>query len=170
MLMACLDMYNSDHKKSVGPPMSPRISFSNDFVQPNFHHDRSSKEAPVSSDFEFCVSNYSMMSADELFFKGRLLPFKDTNCANQMQRMTLRDELLVDDHNDDVYCRPPRGNSVRWKGLLGLKRAHIGSKKSEKRDGSVERMGDGKRSSLPSKSTPQGSDGGTSCKAVESEI
>ncbi|KAE8672606.1 hypothetical protein F3Y22_tig00111837pilonHSYRG00714 [Hibiscus syriacus] len=33
--------------------------------------ERNSREAPpVSSDFEFSVSNYSMMSADELFFKG----------------------------------------------------------------------------------------------------
>ncbi|KHG06369.1 Dibasic-processing endoprotease [Gossypium arboreum] len=72
-LMACLDMYNSEHKGNHHhcPPMSPRISFSNDFVETQqvMKQERNSREAPVSSDFEFSVSNYSMMSADELFFK-----------------------------------------------------------------------------------------------------
>ena len=103
-------------------------------------HERSSREAPVSSDFEFSVSNYNMMSADELFFKGRLLPFKD-NCTSHLQKTTLREELLVVD--EEVSPRPPKGSSTRWKGLLGLKRTHIGSKKSDKTDGSV---GEGKRS------------------------
>ncbi|KAK8270707.1 hypothetical protein V6Z11_D11G213300 [Gossypium hirsutum] len=72
--MACLDMYNSEHKGHHHhcPPMSPRISFSNDFAETQqvMKQERNSREAPVSSDFEFSVSNYSMMSADELFFKG----------------------------------------------------------------------------------------------------
>ena len=107
--------------------------------------ERSSRETPVSTDFEFSVTNYSMMSADELFFKGRLLPFKD-NGSNQMQR-TIRDELLVDDDQDDeVSPRPPKG-STRWKGLLGLKRSHIGSKKVDKSEGSMERsVGESRRS------------------------
>ncbi|KAK9284200.1 hypothetical protein L1049_023369 [Liquidambar formosana] len=143
--MACLDMYNSDqHKGHHCAPMSPRISFSNDFAESHqqmIKHERSTREAPpVSSDFEFSVANYSMMSADELFFKGRLLPFKD-NC----KKTTLRDELLVDDDDDDVSHRPPKGSSTRWKGLLGLKRTHIGSKKSDKIDGSMERGVEGKR-------------------------
>lgn len=135
--MACLDMYNSEHKGL----MSPRISFSNDFAESQhiMKQERSSREAqaPVSSDFEFSVTNYSMMSADELFFKGKLLPFKE-NCNNQMQR-TLREELLVnDDKDDEVSLKPPKGYSTRWKGFLGLRRSHIGSKKAEKSDGSVE--------------------------------
>lgn len=142
--MACLHtMYNSEHKGqycnggSGGAPMSPRISFSNDFAdaQHVIKHERSSREAPASSDFEFSVTNYSMMSADELFSKGRLLPYKGSN-KSQMQRgtTTLRDELLVEDREDDVSShRPPKGSSTRWKGLLGRKRtAHIGSKKAEK--------------------------------------
>lgn len=133
--MACLDMYNSEHKGHC-PPMSPRISFSNDLVdsQQIIKQERSSREAPVSTDFEFSVSNYSMMSADELFFKGRLLPFKD-NGSNQMQR-TIRDELLADDDENEVSPRPPKG-STRWKGLLGLKRSHAGSRKVDKSEGSV---------------------------------
>ncbi|OAY35455.1 uncharacterized protein LOC110628665 [Manihot esculenta] len=141
--MACLDMYNSE-QKGYCPPMSPRISFSNDFVdsQQIIKQERGSRsETPVSTDFEFSVSNYSMMSADELFFKGRLLPFKDNGNNNQMSR-TIRDELLVDDDEDfedhEVSLRPPKG-STRWKGLLGLKRSYIGSKKVEKTDGSESR-------------------------------
>lgn len=142
-------MYNSEHKGHHCAPMSPRISFSSDFVdvQQNTKQERSSREAPVSSDFEFSVTNYSMMSADELFFKGRFLPFKD-NYNNQMQRTTtLREELLVDDDHEHISPRPPKG-STRWKGLLGLKRTHIGSKKADKSEGSVERAVESKRSGL----------------------
>ncbi|MBA0590513.1 hypothetical protein Gorai_019217, partial [Gossypium raimondii] len=126
--------------------MSPRISFSNDFVETQqvMKQERNSREAPVSSDFEFSVSNYSMMSADELFFKGKLLPFKD-NCNNQMQR-TLREELLAGDDDDNNVTRTPPKGSTRWKGFLGLKRTHIGSKKADKiNEVSMERMGDNKR-------------------------
>ncbi|XP_022774133.1 uncharacterized protein LOC111316450 [Durio zibethinus] len=148
--MACFDIYNSEHKSHPHcTPMSPRISFSNDFVETQqiMKQERSSsREAPVSSDFEFSVSNYSMMSADELFFKGKLLPFKDY-CSNQMQR-TLREELLVEDDDDDnMTLRPPKSSTCgRWKGFLGLKRTQSGSKKADKNEGSVERMGDSKTS------------------------
>ncbi|KAK6258514.1 hypothetical protein QQP08_000966 [Theobroma cacao] len=172
--MACLDMYNSEHKGHHHcAPMSPRISFSNDFVETQqiLKQERSAREAPVSSDFEFSVTNYSMMSADELFFKGKLLPFKD-NCSNQMQR-TLREELLVEDDDDNVTLRPPKG-STRWKGFLGLKRTHIGSKKAGKSEGSVERMGDSKRSGfvheenhVSKTSEDLLSEGGSSCRDVE---
>ncbi|CAK7337652.1 unnamed protein product [Dovyalis caffra] len=172
--MACLDMYNSEHK-GYCPPMSPRISFSNDFVdsQQIIRQERSSRETPVSTDFEFSVTNYSMISADELFFKGRLLPFKD-NGSNQMQR-TIRDELLVDDdEEDEVSSRPPK-SSTRWRGFLGRKRSHIGSKKIDKGEGSVERVGEGRRTGFAheetqhSKSTSQEilSEGGSSCRDVE---
>lgn len=128
--------------------MSPRISFSNDFAETPqmIKQDRSSfREPPVSSDFEFSVTNYSMMSADELFCKGKLLPFKHNCNGGQMQR-TLRDELLVGDEDDDggggsggggVGGRPPKGSSsssTRWKGLLGLRRSHIGSKKLDNKN------------------------------------
>lgn len=135
--MACLEMYNSNQHNGHFPPISPRISFSNDFADsqeirnPN-NSSSSSRTDFVSSDFEFSVSNYSMMSADELFFKGRLLPFKAN--SNQTQR-TIRDELLAgdddDDNNNGVSLRPPKSSSGsnRWKGFLGLKRNHIGSKR-----------------------------------------
>lgn len=145
--MACLDMYNQNSSA-----MSPRISFSNDFVDSTtishssqLHQmmkkesSRSYRDAPVSSDFEFNVSNYSMMSADELFFKGRLLPFKES-CSNaHSQKTTLRDELLNGDEDDAFSLRPPK-SCTRWKGFLGLKKSHIGSRKVDKNnEGSVEK-------------------------------
>ncbi|MCE0481207.1 hypothetical protein HAX54_038768 [Datura stramonium] len=144
-------MYNknsADHK-GLGTPMSPRISFSNDFVDSSsttssqLHHmmkneRRTYMDAPVSSDFEFNVTNYSMMSADQLFSKGRLLPFKES-CS--LKTTTLRDELLHEDNDDDFSSRPPKtSSSTRWKGLLGLKKSHIGSKKIDKNnESSVEK-------------------------------
>ncbi|KAL9229762.1 hypothetical protein vseg_005195 [Gypsophila vaccaria] len=139
--MACkLEMYNTN---SIPPsqPMSPRISFSNDFAESHSNNSRSFERLPPPSlDFEFSVSNHNMLPADELFSKGRLLPFKDisTGCSSngQMQR-TLRDELLVDDEVD-FSLKPPKGawssssTTNRWKGFLGLRKSHIGSKKSEK--------------------------------------
>ncbi|XP_027348509.1 uncharacterized protein LOC113860083 [Abrus precatorius] len=185
--MACLDMYNSEHKghhrhhhHHHRTPVSPRISFSNDFVdlqQATTKQERSSRsDAPaVSSDFEFSVTNYSMMSADELFFKGRLLPFKD-NCNNQVQRATttLREELLVDDDEyQDFSLRPPKGSSTRWKGFLGLRKSHL-SKKVEKSEGSSHTGVEARRSAL----LPEGdsaninsqellNEGGSRCRDVE---
>ncbi|KAK9670398.1 hypothetical protein RND81_13G199300 [Saponaria officinalis] len=139
--MACLEMYKNSTQPSQPTPMSPRISFSNDFVESS-HNSRHllcnstsslERHSPPSLDFEFSVSNHSMLPADELFFKGRLLPFKDNN-NGKMQR-TLRDELLVDDECD-FSLKPLKGSSSsssnRWKGFLGLRKSHIGSKKSDK--------------------------------------
>lgn len=142
--MACLDMYNqnSEHKGLGGaPPMSPRISFSNDFVESSSSRSHSQQQisAPVSSDFEFSVSNYSMMSADELFFKGRLLPFKE---SSSQKITTLRDELQNGEDEEGVgfSSRPPK-NFTRWKkGFLGLRKTNTGSKKSaDKSEGYVEK-------------------------------
>lgn len=171
--MACLDMYNSEQKGHQHhhhcAPMNPRISFSNDFVdsQQAMKQDRSSRSSDtvpvVSSDFEFSVTNYSMMSADELFSKGRLLPYKNNNCNNnQMRRTTtttLREELLVDDDDQykDFSLRPPhnKGSSTRWKGLLGLRKSHIGSKnKPEKSEGSSDRGVEPRRSPLVNEGAP----------------
>ncbi|KAL1536470.1 hypothetical protein AAHA92_29118 [Salvia divinorum] len=121
----CIDMYNQEQNKA--PPMSPRISFSNDFVESSSrsHSHSRYRDAPVSADFEFSVTNYSMMSADELFSKGRLLPLKEGKST------TLRDELQNDDDDDDYdqeQQRPPK-NPTRWRGFLGLRKSHIPSKK-----------------------------------------
>lgn len=125
-------MYNSDYNSGHyrRAPASPRISFSSDFVdiqqslrqqeQQQQQRSASATAAASSSDFEFSVSNYSMMPADELLFQGRLLPFKDSHKGST----TLRDELLLehDEENDDVSPLPSRPG--RWKGFLGLKKSH----------------------------------------------
>ncbi|MED6167425.1 hypothetical protein PIB30_002394 [Stylosanthes scabra] len=141
--MACLEMYNSDQHHHKGHNhhhhVSPRISFSNDFVdvqqamKQQQERATSSRSEAASSDFEFSVTNYSMMSADELFFKGRLLPYKDNN-KPQRAPTTLREELLLHDDDDDdsaFSLRPPKSSSssTRWKGFLGLRKTNIASSK-----------------------------------------
>ncbi|WJX44367.1 hypothetical protein P8452_31351 [Trifolium repens] len=108
--------------------MDPRISFSNDFVvsKQAIKHENIYREAPVSSDFEFSVKNYSMISADQAFFKGMLLPLS----SEGSKKVTLRDELL---NNDDS---PKWSKSIsRWKERLGLKR---GASKKDKNKGDHE--------------------------------
>lgn len=124
--------------------MDPRISFSSDFVDAKqaIKHENIYREAPVSSDFEFCVKNYSMISADEVFFQGMLLPLK----TNSSKKMTLRDELLVnDDEYEDVLPSLPKSSS-RWKERLGLRKGAILSKKDKnKSDEFLQRVADEKR-------------------------
>lgn len=121
--------------------MDPRISFSNDFVvgqQANIiKHENIYREAPVSSsDFEFSVKNYSMISADEVFFQGMLLPLN----TESSKKVTLRDELLV---NDDDYekdlPRLPKSTSTRWKERLGLRKGPS-KKDKNKSDGFLQRV------------------------------
>uniref|UniRef100_A0A1D1YVL2 Uncharacterized protein n=1 Tax=Anthurium amnicola TaxID=1678845 RepID=A0A1D1YVL2_9ARAE len=161
--MACINMFKPDHQGLYGggggaaapPPMSPRISFSNDFVLdaatgcPAVRYERPSPAAASlsSSDFEFSVESYGMMAADELFSKGRLLPLNEHCAASRMQRMTLRDELLAgeeeDDDDDDgldglTFSPSPSSRlsgkvALRWKTLLGLRKAHSVGKKQDKR-------------------------------------
>ncbi|KAK7406561.1 hypothetical protein VNO78_08188 [Psophocarpus tetragonolobus] len=177
------DMYNSEHKGDHHKcaPMSPRISFSNDFVdvqQAMKQEQRGSRsDAPVSSDFEFSVTNYSMMSADELFFKGRLLSKYKDNCNNHMMQQrattTLKEELLIndDEYDHDFSLRPPKASSTRWKGLLGLKKSHIGSKKPHKStEASSEArsafVNEGPPINIPS-SQELVNEGGSSCRDLE---
>lgn len=115
-------MFNNEHQQALHTTtMGPRISFSNDFgdTQQPIKHDHTYREAPVSSEFEFSVSDNKMISADELFSKGKLLPV--------FTKKTLRDELLVqdDDHiNTDVSPHLSRG-TARWRDRLGLKKPHL---------------------------------------------
>ncbi|MED6187346.1 hypothetical protein PIB30_075541 [Stylosanthes scabra] len=127
--------------------MDPRISFSN-FVDAqlaikNEKNNNIYREAPVSSsDFEFSVKNYSMISADEVFFKGMLLP---QQCSNK-KMVTLRDELLVNDEYDDdednnnkvMPPRIPKTASSRWKERLGLTRRGASKKDNKNKNNSSE--------------------------------
>lgn len=103
--------------------LGPRISFSNDFADP-MKLENSYREAPVSSDFAFSAPNYTMNSADELFFKGKIVPLRE-NCT---KINTLRDELLSGDDDNNNYVSP-KGTS-RWREMLGFRRSHVVPKKS----------------------------------------
>ncbi|KAE9607779.1 hypothetical protein Lal_00013439 [Lupinus albus] len=176
--MACLEMYNSEHKNHHEHHQCPRISFSNDFIdtqqamKQEHGCSRSDSALLVSSDFEFSVTNYSMMNADELFSKGRLLPFKD-NCNNNKMlhkgTTTLREELLVDEDSNfqEFSLRPPKGSSsTRWKGFLGLRKSHIGSKKIDSSEGSSSRLtNEGARINITSQEVLN--EGGSNCSHVE---
>ncbi|KAJ6368541.1 hypothetical protein OIU78_001013 [Salix suchowensis] len=140
--MACLNMFNSEQQSFYTSSIHPRISFSSDFgdAQQAIKYESSYREAPVSTDFEFSVKNYSMIPADEIFFKGTMLPLKD-NCTsnNQQRKMTLRDELLVDDEvKDDGFPTPK--SSGWWKEKLRLKKGHFTPKKSDRNSGVLSRV------------------------------
>ncbi|XP_054777010.1 uncharacterized protein LOC129297565 [Prosopis cineraria] len=131
--------------------MDPRISFSSDFVDAqqaiNMKRENIYREAPVSSDFEFCVKNYAMISADEVFSQGMLLPNNKSMTSKKMTT-TLRDELLVsDDSYDDVLPRVPKSSS-RWKERLGLRKSTSNKdKKSCSTDGFLQRVAENERPS-----------------------
>lgn len=147
MFLACLSMFNNEQQGLFTSSMDPRISFSNDFAdtQHATKYESSYREAPVSSDFEFSVKNYTMIPADQIFSKGMMLPLKD-NCTNQLRKMTLREELLVgDDAFEDALPSVPK-SSGWWKERLSLKRGHIAPKKSDKNNnGALERIVEEKR-------------------------
>ncbi|KAI3441379.1 uncharacterized protein J3R85_002665 [Psidium guajava] len=146
-------MFNSEKEGFCAPStmLGPRISFSHDFAetqqqQPPIRQEaRSYKEAPVSADFEFSVNDDSMIPADEIFSKGKLLPLK-SNGANPLRKMTLRDELLADE--DDSNNGLPRLTSSpgRWRERWGLKRSHFASKKGDRSESSLEKVVEDKAS------------------------
>lgn len=134
--MACLNMSSNDQAFYNGIT-GPRISFSNDFLEP-MKLEKSYREAPVSSDFEFSVRNYSMISADEVFSNGKMLPSRESSTKTK----TLRDELLAGDdgHEDASSVRLVKSTS-RWRERLGFKRSHNAvPKKGDKSLGSIDEM------------------------------
>nr|XP_043622617.1 uncharacterized protein LOC122594211 [Erigeron canadensis] len=112
--MACLNMQINNEQQQGGGFLGPRISFSNDFgdtqqtTQPNnnMKHNTTYREAPVSSEFNFAVPCFASNSADEIFFKAKILPLKENNKASVL---TLRDELLNDDDDDDIFLPKSSG-------------------------------------------------------------
>ncbi|XP_030450198.2 uncharacterized protein LOC115672533 [Syzygium oleosum] len=153
-------MFNNEQEGFYAPStmLGPRISFSHDFAdtqqQPPIRHEaRKYKEAPVSSDFEFSVNNNSMIPADEIFSKGKLLPLK-SNGANPLRKMTLRDELLMDDDSSNDALPRLTSTPGRWRERWGLKRSHFASKKGDRSESSLEKVVEDKASifALTSKS------------------
>lgn len=134
-------MFNSEHQGLRGvpaaPQMSPRISFSNDFVVDQQPLAPRGPVPPSDPNFEFSVGSHHMIAADQIFFKGRLLPLKENHhCAGPPRLTTLREELRA--HDNNYNARPTKG-SIRWKELLGLRKAHCPTgKKNDKNDGAME--------------------------------
>lgn len=137
--MACVNMYNPDGGAvAFGGQPGPRISFSSDFsmeppppVQNRAMGLRCQEE---DQNFEFSVGSHPMMAADQLFSKGRILPFK---VEGGRPPATLRDELRGG--ADDDRASTPKGSS-RWREMLGLRKslcvgggvANAAAKKSDK--------------------------------------
>ncbi|CAN6182537.1 unnamed protein product [Urochloa humidicola] len=125
--MACVNMYNPEHHQhQAAPPfMAPRMSFSSDFAvepPPPAAAREAGAAAPGDADFEFSVGSHPMMAADQLFSKGRLLPLREAphgGAGAGGRPVTLRDELRADER----HGRVPRAPNIRWKELLGLKKA-----------------------------------------------
>lgn len=111
-----------------GSYAEPRISFSSGFAATK-HDMIKYKEAPASSDdFEFGVENFSMITADEIFFEGMILPLKEeVNTAKRMS--TLREELSEEDESSPRS--KSKGSSGWWRERLGL--GFVRSKKDHKK-------------------------------------
>ncbi|XP_062194423.1 uncharacterized protein LOC133897646 [Phragmites australis] len=120
--MACVNnMYNPEHHQHQSF-MAPRMSFSSDFAVEPPPPAATRGGAPGDADFEFSVGSHPMMDADQLFSKGRLLPLREAphgHGAGSGRPVTLREELRA----DDCHGRAPRAPNIRWKELLGLKKA-----------------------------------------------
>ncbi|XP_050374312.1 uncharacterized protein LOC126791860 [Argentina anserina] len=138
--------------RSIEPTSSPRISFSADFldendfitISPNPHGEHQDKKKECdqkarNADFEFLSNNessHAMLSADELFFEGKLLPFWQKKHAERLDKIRLKtkdDEICEEEVvnkeesrgnwfvDDDPSPRPPKC-TVLWKELLRLKK------------------------------------------------
>ncbi|KAI4375990.1 hypothetical protein MLD38_013793 [Melastoma candidum] len=139
-------MFNSEHDASYASShhMGPRISFSHDFVDSQqqamaVKHEASHRELPLSTDFQFSVHDHSMIPADEIFCKGKMLPLKN-RCSDNggPRKLTLREELLAEDNSEDS---PRFMNSPgRWRDRWSLKRGNFGSKRGDKSEVCLERV------------------------------
>ncbi|CAN1129346.1 hypothetical protein LINPERPRIM_LOCUS17388 [Linum perenne] len=124
---------------------SPRISFSSEFlddnnfisITPNHHNDKDTKflkppQSPIRGG-EPKAGHARMLTADELFFEGKLLPFWQMQQSERLNKITLKCKegggtpttaamrevnWFVD---DDPSPRPPKC-TVLWKELLRLKK------------------------------------------------
>ncbi|KAK8684815.1 hypothetical protein V6N13_040831 [Hibiscus sabdariffa] len=153
---------NSNPNSSPSP--SPRISFSSDFLdETNFisinpHSQNEEMEAEKEkdkarvADFEFLsskASSHAMLTADELFFEGKLLPFWQMQQSEKLKQISIRktkdddgevvvgvgvEEVINKDErssmswfvDDDPSPRPPKC-TVLWKELLRLKKQRASS-------------------------------------------
>ncbi|XP_031276560.1 uncharacterized protein LOC116135007 [Pistacia vera] len=139
------------------PPTSPRISFSAEFLDENNFisisphteniekdQEREREKARINVDFEFLsnnnVSSHTMLTADELFFDGKLLPFWQMQHSEKLNKISLKSKDAEEEEvnkeaaeprvswfvDDDPSPRPPKC-TVLWKELLRLKKQRASS-------------------------------------------
>ncbi|KAI3469546.1 hypothetical protein Pfo_026209, partial [Paulownia fortunei] len=130
---------------------SPRISFSSEFLDednfisicpnPQAEKEREAERARAArnAEFEFLSGNLTnMITADELFCEGKLLPFWEMHHAEKLNKISLKSENAEEGPeetlqsnkeesriswflDDDPSPRPPKC-TVLWKELLRLKK------------------------------------------------
>ncbi|KVH91010.1 uncharacterized protein LOC112520864 [Cynara cardunculus var. scolymus] len=130
---------------------SPRISFSGDFLDDaNFicitPQDKEKEIKTRTGEFEFLSGDLSspatMLTADELFFEGKLLPFWQNEKLNKInikpEKVVAKEAVTMkeDENNnnnkmswfidEDPSPRPPKC-TVLWKELLRLKKQRTSS-------------------------------------------
>ncbi|KAF5736847.1 hypothetical protein HS088_TW14G01002 [Tripterygium wilfordii] len=133
---------------SIEPTSSPRISFSADlldeknFISLSHEIEREKARTP---EFEFLSSNVNgnnMITADELFYEGKLLPFWQIQHSEKLNKISLnkkdneKEERAAEANkedpkvswfiDDDPSPRPPNC-IVLWKELLRLKKKRASS-------------------------------------------
>lgn len=138
--------------KSVEPNSSPRISFSGDLAEernfvslsPKSPNQPERERSPRAGEFEFLSGNVTsqttMLSADELFFEGKLLPFWQVQNSEKLEKVSLKEKEEVEkikevyQHkeesatrvtswfvDEDPSPRPPKC-TVLWKELMRLRK------------------------------------------------
>lgn len=115
--------------KSFEPIASPRISFSADFldeenyisISPNSPLPKKEREGEKTRnvDFEFLTNKSNlpskkMLSADELFFEGKLLPFWETHHAEKLSAVNIHQGLVEQRGGKKVELNKEEGNKVNW--------------------------------------------------------
>ncbi|XP_022760873.1 histone-lysine N-methyltransferase SETD1A-like [Durio zibethinus] len=160
-----LEAVQSTSRKTIEPTSSPRISFSADFLDENTfisinpHSQNEEEEAEKDqkeikekdkarvAEFEFLssnVSSHAMLTADELFFEGKLLPCWQMQHSEKLKKINLKtkdaeqeeeeeEEIANKEESrvswfvdDDPSPRPPKC-TVLWKELLRLKKQRASS-------------------------------------------
>ncbi|XP_065860087.1 uncharacterized protein [Euphorbia lathyris] len=159
--MVSIETFQATPTSTIDQPSSPRISFSAEFLdESNFisinpkplHSEKPSqekeKEKSRNADFEFLSnttmsSHAAMLTADELFFEGKLLPFWQMQQSDKLHKINLKtkeshEQVVVEEAaevkeetrvwfvDDDPSPRPPKC-TVLWKELLRLKKQRASS-------------------------------------------
>ncbi|KAJ6911026.1 hypothetical protein NC652_021615 [Populus alba x Populus x berolinensis] len=138
--------------RSIDQPSSPRISFSAEFLDdknfisispsPQVEKDKETeREKARNAEFEFLsskMSSQTMLTADELFYEGRLLPFRQMQHSEKLNKVSLKTKNAEEEEevskeeprvwfvDDDPSPRPPKC-TVLWKELLRLKKQRASS-------------------------------------------